>query len=177
MATRTMDGRSGCSGLGLCLLLAACSEPEPVTEPRPPDAVPGRLVGAATVVDAGTLIVDGRTVKLWGVDAPSRDAHCGGGAHAAWPCGEHAAAALAGWLGGRLVNCDPRPRGGDPTLAVCRLNGRDVGKWMVMHGWARDRPAQSRGLYRTLERAAAGRQRGLHAPTPPAPGQAPRPGR
>lgn len=156
------------AALGLCLALAACSDPELATAPRPDSAVPRRLVGVPVVIDAGTLVVQGRTVALWGIDAPARDARCTRADGTSWPCGEHAASALAGWIGARGVNCDPRGRAGDdPVVALCRLNGRDVGKWLVMHGWARDAPARSGRLYQTLERAAASRQRGLHGDGPP----------
>jgi endonuclease YncB( thermonuclease family) len=167
MAARAVNMRWGCSGLGLCLALAACGGEQAANAPHADSALPQRIVGPATVVDAGTLVIDGRTVKLWGIDAPARDAHCRDQPNPPWPCGEHAAAALAGWLGARAVNCDPRTRyTTNPALALCRLNGRDVGKWLVMHGWARDAPAQSDGMYRTLERAAARKRRGMHGGPP-----------
>jgi endonuclease YncB( thermonuclease family) len=169
MAARTDRTRSACSAAGVCLVLAACTDPELSMVPRPDTAVQRRLVGPATVIDAGTLMIGGRTLELWGIDAPARDAQCAGAAvragesDAQWPCGEHAAAALAAWLGTRSVNCDPRAANADGSnVAMCRLNGRDVGKWLVMQGWARDAPVRSGGMYRTLERAAAGKRRGLH---------------
>lgn len=163
MAARTARIRSGYGALGLCMALTACTDPELTTTPRPDTAVPRRLVGTATVADAGTLIVDRRTVKLWGIDALPRDAQCRSRTGSSWPCGAHAATALAEWIGTRSVNCDPRTRyKTDPAFALCRLNGRDIGKWLVMHGWARDAPAQSGGMYRTLERAATSKRRGMH---------------
>lgn len=169
MAARAVTMRRGSSGLGLCLALAACSGPQPATAPHADTALPDRIVGTATVVDAGTLVIDGRTVKLWGVDAPSRDAHCRDQTGTSWPCGAHAAAALAEWIGTRSVNCDPRTRyTTNPAYALCRLNGRDIGKWLVMHGWARDARAQSGGMHDMLERAATDKQRGIHGGPPAA---------
>lgn len=165
---RAAHARSKGGAVGLCLALVACTEPELATAPRPDHAVPRRLVDTPVVIDAGTLLVDERRVSLWGIDAPARDARCPGADGGSWPCGERAAAALADWIGGRSVNCDPRGRAdAEPVVALCRLNGRDVGKWLVMNGWARDAPVQSGRLYQTLERAAASRQRGLHGDGPP----------
>lgn len=169
MAAQAVKMRWHCSGPGLCLLLAACGGEQPATAPRANTALPDRIVGAATVVDAGTLVIDGRTVKLWGIHALPRDAHCRDQGGPPWPCGAYAAAALAEWIGMRSVNCDPRTRyTTDPAYALCRLNGRDVGKWLVMHGWARDAPAQSGGMHDVLERAAADKRRGMHGGPPAA---------
>lgn len=163
MAAHAVPRWAAWGAVGLCLTLVACKDPELSTVPRPDSAVPRRLVGPAVVIDAGTLMIDGRTVKLWGIDAPALHAQCDAAPGSAWPCGERAAQALSGWIGARSINCDPRGRAqGSPAVAVCRRNGYDIGKWLVMNGWAFDAPAQSGRLYQTLERAAASRSRGMH---------------
>lgn len=179
-ATQTRRGpRRAGGGAVLCLslALAACAPPPPDAEPdagpKTQPAPRGRLVGPPVVVEAGMLRIRARTVRLWGIEAPARDAECLDPPGVRWPCGEHAAAALGEWIGTRSVNCDPRGDATDPFIAKCRLNGRDLGKWLVMHGWARDDPARSGGLYRTLQQAAEARQRGMWGEAPAATGTAP----
>ncbi|GHA80405.1 thermonuclease family protein [Cognatilysobacter bugurensis] len=169
MAAQATQVQSGAVTLVACLMLAACTDRPTAAPPSPKPPAAQRLVGVPTVVDADTLVINGRAVKLWGIDAPARDARCADANGVAWPCGEHAAAALTHRLDGRSVNCDPRGAvEANPVVALCRLNGNDVGKWLVMHGWALD-AAQSRGAYGPLGRAAAGERRGIHGGPPVAP--------
>jgi endonuclease YncB( thermonuclease family) len=126
----------------------------------PAGAAPGGIQGRALVVDGDTLEVAGTRVRLAGIDAPELDQLCstGGDVRAAgsttYRCGEEAAAALAGRIAGDPVICEPQAAA-DPTVlvAVCELNGEDLGAWMVRDGWARAYPA-SGSAYAAMEKPA-----------------------
>ncbi len=65
-----------------------------------------------------------------------REQNCRIGADS-WPCGQRAAAALQSLIGGRPVACEPHYKdryGRD--VATCRVDGTDLGAWLVAHGWA-----------------------------------------
>lgn len=109
--------------------------------PRPAVAEPspsrGALFsGAVAVIDGDTLDLDGRRIRLHGVDAFERDQMCGSGA-SAWPCGQIAAQTLERRLDGRSVTCEPldTDRYGR-TVARCRTGGEDVAAFLVDRGLA-----------------------------------------
>lgn len=113
-------------------------------------AAPGGIQGHALVIDGDTLEITGTRVRLAGIDAPELDQLCstGGDVRAAgsatYRCGEEAAAALAGRIGGDPVSCEPQTATDSAVLmAVCALNGEDLGAWLVRIGWARAYPAGS----------------------------------
>jgi endonuclease YncB( thermonuclease family) len=102
--------------------------------------------GAGRVFNGDTIRIDGRTFRLWGIDAPELIQACqiDGRNYA---CGREAAAYLRTLLapdpgspaGAPLpqVVCDPRvaDQFGRPA-AVCRLGEVDLGAEMVRAGWA-----------------------------------------
>src|SRR5690349_7671777 len=105
-------------------------------------AVPGRVQGRAVVIDGDTLEIAGTQVRLAGIDAPELDQPCstGGDVRAAgsatYRCGEDAAAALAGRIGTDPLVCERQaPADCSVFMAVCQLNGEDLGAWMVRNGW------------------------------------------
>ena len=87
---------------------------------------------AQTAVDGDTLKLGGQTIILYGIDAPELKQTCG-----SWPAGELAQEALASMVIGRQVTCESKglDRYGR-TLAVCRVDGFDIGAEMVSSGMA-----------------------------------------
>src|SRR5260370_12802891 len=87
------------------------------------------------VVDGDTLKIAGVTYRLWGIDAPKSGQPCADG----WPAGRAASEHLRAVIGDRQVSCEPRTidRYGR-TVALCRVDGRDLGADMVTdgHAWA-----------------------------------------
>lgn len=98
---------------------------------------PGRLTAdpaQVAVVDAGTLRIDRRVVRLLGVDPPPRGERCG----SADDCGTAAANALADLVRQKSVSC--ALHGEDPLgrpLAVCDAAGTELNRAVVASGWAR----------------------------------------
>jgi len=95
------------------------------------------IVGPATAFDGDTLEVDGLVVSLYGIDAPELAQTCD---HAgqSYRCGQVALDLLSGAIAGNTVVCERKGGGGSgrPVLAVCRLNGADIGGWLVSQGVA-----------------------------------------
>lgn len=97
--------------------------------------------GQVAVVGGDTLRLDGRVVRLAGVDAPNRGDTCGGSTD----CGGAATTALAGLVRDRRIECrlTGQDRMGRP-YGACDANGTDLSSAIVASGWARaqhDRPA------------------------------------
>lgn len=120
---------------------------------------PTVVEGTAEVVDAGTLAVDGVTLRLAGIVAPGPRQKCLDG-NLPWLCGAAARQHLQGLIGGRTVRCEATATG----TARCRVTGLDLAAIMVRDGWAvADRGGEH---YRALEAEARAAKRGLwkHAP-------------
>lgn len=114
------------------------------TEPQAPGTA-----GAGRAINGDTVRIEGRTFRLWGIDAPEIIQACqlDGRNYA---CGREAAAYLRsllsssagpgentpGGVAARIV-CEPRTADqfGRPA-AICRLGDMDLGAEMVRAGWA-----------------------------------------
>ena len=110
------------------------------------------------VVDGDTLRVDGVTYRLWDIDAPEAHQSCADD----WPAGQAATEHLRALIGDRQVSCEPKTvdRYGR-TVAVCHVDGRDLGADMVAdgHAWAFIRYSRD---YVAEEREAAAVRAGIH---------------
>ncbi len=95
------------------------------------------IAGRAIVVDGDTIDVDGRRVRLEGIDAPELSQTCtkqGGGT---WACGRAAANALDDLVRGTGLVC--KSEGKDKygrTLGLCARDGLDLNGEMVRRGLA-----------------------------------------
>ena len=94
------------------------------------------LQGEASVIDGDTIEIDGRNLRLSGIDAPESRQTCER-RNGAWPCGKVAAEALADLVKERPVRCvsEETDRYGRP-LVSCTAGDRDVAEWMVAQGLA-----------------------------------------
>ncbi len=94
--------------------------------------------GAATIVDGDTLRIAGESIRLHGIDAPELRQTCADG----WYAGDAARRTLASLVAAGAPQCEriTTDRYGR-TVAVCRVNGEDVGAAMVKQGvaWAYSR--------------------------------------
>ena len=90
---------------------------------------------AATVFDGDTLKLGSERIRLHGIDAPESQQRCADG----WHAGQAVRRALADLVSPGAPRCErvTTDRCGR-TVAVCRINGRDIGAAMVRsgHAWA-----------------------------------------
>jgi endonuclease YncB( thermonuclease family) len=92
--------------------------------------------GPARVIDGDSLEVDGRQIRLYGIDAPEHDQTCKAEG-LTWLRGERASLALFGKIGRNPVRCEERDRDKyGRIVSICFAAGEDVNRWMVREGWA-----------------------------------------
>jgi len=111
----------------LIILLAAMA---------PATASAEAVSGPATVVDGDTLTVDGRRVRLFGIDAPELRQPCMREGEA-WACGEEAKRQLEELVGANPVACTGEQEDQYGRLiAICRSGRYELNATMVESGWA-----------------------------------------
>lgn len=117
--------------------------------------VPERAIIRAVVTDGDTMMLGGRTVRIWGVDAPEAGQDCQDGAGRSWRCGRQASRALAARVAGAAIACHTveQDRYGR-DVARCSADGEDLGTWLVRSGWALDYKAFSANQYADEEAQA-----------------------
>src|ERR1700726_2154464 len=99
------------------------------------------LAGQASVIDGDTLEIHGTRIRLWGVDAPESNQFCRGEDSLQYRCGAKAANELDAFIARRPVDCSPVSLDQyGRTVAVCSINGVDLGEWLVRNGPALDWP-------------------------------------
>ena len=104
------------------------------------------------VIDGGTLVVEGRTVRLWGIEAPTATQTCVTTSGRSWPCGTRARDQLRSALQEDEIVCQPKAAG----FEVCRIAGFDIGALLVKEGLAK-----ARDDYQEMEARARSARIGL----------------
>jgi endonuclease YncB( thermonuclease family) len=127
-------------------------------------ALPGDMIGKASIIDGDTLEIHGTRIRLWGIDAPESDQLCRGEDSLQYRCGAKTANELAAFIGSQPVTCEPVTidRYGR-TVASCAINGTDLSDWLVRQGLALDWPRYSNGRYSTSQDGAHRDERGIWA--------------
>lgn len=119
------------------------------------------ILGAAQAIDGDSLLIAGRPIRLGGIDAPEYQQTCTTNG-IRWPCGRAAKSVMASLIAGRTVACaDTGQRSFKRIVAICFVDGEDLGGRMIALGWAQDIPKFSGGRY--SERETAARAAGLGA--------------
>ena len=122
------------------------------------------ITGRARAIDGDSLAIAGENIRLAGIDAPEARQECRDRAGETYPCGREAARVLAAAVAGRSVTCTAVDHDRyDREVAVCTIDGRDLGETMVRSGHAIELPQHSRGRYAAAEREARDAKRGLWA--------------
>ena len=144
------------------LALAAFTPSAFAANPKHPAKVDGR----ATVTDGDTIRIKNMPIRIWGVDAPEGAQKCTRAGGGAWDCGRSAADALRSLVASAPVSCVLADVDRyDRSVSRCTVAGRDIGSWMVEHGWAVDYTDYSNGAYRREEARARSLKAGIWAGT------------
>jgi len=103
----------------------------------------GQVEGVISrVLDGDTLFVGAVNIRLQGIAAPELDE----------PFGPEARDFLIAIALGKRARCDlAGERSFDRQVAVCRVDGQDLGRLMIEAGLARDCPRYSGGRYGPFE--------------------------
>jgi endonuclease YncB( thermonuclease family) len=146
-------------------LAAACALLAPASAPAA-TASRAEIVGFALVQDDASLIVRGRTIRLYATFIPDADRRCRLRIRPA-RCGMTRAAVALDFVIQGFVRCLPMSVNRDDSInAVCYEGatpfqaGRDMGAYLIGEGLAVAAPGAPFG-YRTLERIARARGRGV----------------
>lgn len=117
------------------------------------------LAGRGRASDGDSFRLNSDRVRLLGIDAPELDQTCTGSDGHAWTCGQTARERLSALLARGTLDC--QPEGHDQygrVLAVCWVDGDDIGQLMVSDGLA-----ISSGRYWMQEQGARSSRRGIWA--------------
>ena len=120
--------------------------------------------GGIRVLDGDSLVVDGREVRLHGIDAVELHQTCHEPDGREWPCGRLARDHLRKLVRGRSLTCRTIDEDRYGRIVACCITdaGMDIGERMVRDGWAvahvRHSPA-----YVMAERDARDARRGIWA--------------
>ena len=117
---------------------------------------PAPATGAAQVVDGDSLRIEGRMIRLKGIDAPEIEQMCRRGGED-YRCGRDTQQALRRLVRSGVVTCDgnEHDRFGR-LLAICRIGDIEINAWLVREGLA-----VSFGDYLIEEAQARAASRGL----------------
>ena len=90
------------------------------------------------VVDGDTLVLDGRTVQLYGINAPALSQTCRSFRTGKdWPCGQDAVRILRTLVGGGIAcRIAPKELSLNQTEVICFAGPYEVNAEMVIRGWA-----------------------------------------
>ena len=118
------------------------------------------IVSYAIVQDDGSLRVQGRTIRLFAIYVPPTGRTCRTVIRPV-RCAPRAALALDVKIGARFVRCERTGAGPRRSIeAVCRVDGEDLGAYLIAQGLALARPGAP-FEYAALERIARARRLGV----------------
>ena len=99
--------------------------------------VSASYVGVTTVIDGDTIDIHGQRFRLFGIDAPESKQLCNDAAGKPYRCGQVAANTLSNLIGRQTVICEKKDIDRYKCIvAVCSVNGQDVGAYLVAKGLA-----------------------------------------
>ena len=120
------------------------------------------LVRRAVIIDGNMLAINGKRVRLRGIDAPEPDQLCRNQVSERYRCGRKAAEGVDALIARRPVDCVEAGRDQyKRRVAVCNIAGADIAEWLVKNGLAIDAVDDSKGTYAAAQSDAKREQRGI----------------
>lgn len=118
------------AGVAVAAILVALLSRNSIVAPTPPTEQ------HLQVVDGDTLNVEGRRIRLHGIDAPERGQACTKNGEN-YDCGKASREYLTYLLTGEKVICERRSQDKwGREVATCTAGGKDIAALMVRQGWA-----------------------------------------
>jgi endonuclease YncB( thermonuclease family) len=120
----------------------------------------------AIVTDGDTIVLNGVSHQLEGIDAPDTDQLCLDAAGAVWRCGIEARDQLKKFIGNRDVRCEAKKFDHvfrNRRIGICRIEGEamSLNRWLVREGWALSFAPLARARFKADEDDARSNVRGL----------------
>jgi endonuclease YncB( thermonuclease family) len=120
-----------------------------------------KISGRINVIHAHVFYINGRYIRLYGVDAPDNDQICSDATGASYNCGEEAASWIREWIDKNPVDCyllKIVPNGQD--LATCVWGEYDIGAALIASGWGLAKKSET-DIYQPYEAKAQSESSGL----------------
>lgn len=120
-----------------------------------------KLTGPINVIHANVFYINGRYVRLFGLDAPDNDQICSDIGGSSYNCGQEAVSWVRSWIDDNPIDCyllEINPNGRD--VAVCMWGEYDIGAGLVGAGWAIANTNETT-LYKPYETKARSSMSGL----------------
>lgn len=96
-----------------------------------------RIAGMATAIDGDGLEIDGRRIRLFGIDAFESGQYCKRANRTRWRCGQYATVHLDLLIRDKKVECDVKAHDQyDRAVAVCKVGDVDLSAEQARKGWA-----------------------------------------
>lgn len=141
------------------LALAFCFSGSPIDAQSllPDKPTSSLLIGHARAADGDSLVLDGKRIRLFGIDAPELRQVCKNVGRS-WACGEVAKEKLEALVSAGEVICKTQSIDAfRRNVATCVIGTRDVNEAMVRSGYATAYRHYSAAYVRAEEQARAGR--------------------
>ncbi len=95
------------------------------------------IYGEAKVINGDTLKINGKYLRLYGIDAPETNQTCANGQGRAYRCGQVAGDWLRSWINGYTLECRIMQQDNHGNMVgTCALGQYDLGAALVNAGWA-----------------------------------------
>lgn len=145
--------------IGKIINIFADDKQEPEQAPTMEDAP--TIYGSVRVVNADTLLIQGKYLKIFGIDAPEANQTCANKQGRSYPCGKEAALWLKNWVSSYEVECRIMKQDSKGNMVgTCVLGDYDIGAALINAGWVVV-TTQAYDIYGPYEQQAQENRRGL----------------